>query len=57
MTRYSIEFKEAYYGYPEAIVARLNGVLPGIVDNATRAQNRIARTFAKPQGEDDNLAS
>jgi short-subunit dehydrogenase len=40
--------KEAYFGYPESIFARLNGVLPGIVDNATRVQNRIARTFAKP---------
>lgn len=40
--------KEAYFGYPEAIFARLNGVLPGLIDNATRAQNRIARTFAKP---------
>lgn len=38
--------KEAYFGYPEAIFARLNGILPGIVDSATRAQNRIARTFA-----------
>ena len=42
--------KEAYFGYPESIFARLNGVLPGIVDNATRVQNRIARTFAKPSG-------
>lgn len=40
--------KEAYFGYPEAIFARLNGVLPGLIDTATRAQNRIARTFAKP---------
>ena len=40
--------KEAYFGFPEAIFARLNGVLPGLIDNATKAQNRIARTFAKP---------
>lgn len=40
--------KEAYFGYPEAIFARLNGLLPGIIDSATKAQNRIARTFAKP---------
>jgi short-subunit dehydrogenase len=40
--------KEAYFGFPESLFARLNGVLPGIVDNATRVQNRIARTFAKP---------
>ena len=40
--------KEAYFGYPEAIFARVNGLLPGLVDSATRAQNRIARSFAKP---------
>jgi short-subunit dehydrogenase len=40
--------KEAYFGYPEAIFARINGLLPGLVDSATRAQNRIARSFAKP---------
>jgi len=40
--------KEAYFGYPEAIFARVNGLLPGLVDAATRAQNRIARTFASP---------
>ena len=40
--------KEAYFGYPEAIFARINGLLPGLVDRATRAQNRIARSFAKP---------
>ena len=39
--------KEAYFGFPEAIFARINGFLPGLVDNGTKAQNRIARTFAK----------
>ena len=39
--------KEAYFGYPEAIFARINGFLPGLVDNGTKAQNRIARSFAK----------
>ncbi len=41
--------KEAYFSYPEAIFARVNGISPGIVDNATRTQNRIARTFACPE--------
>jgi short-subunit dehydrogenase len=40
--------KEAYFGYPESIFARINGLLPGLVDNGTKAQNRIARSFAKP---------
>lgn len=40
--------KEAYFGYPEAIFARINGILPGIVDSATKAQNRIAQSFARP---------
>jgi len=39
--------KEAYFGYPEAFFARINGLLPGLVDNGTKAQNRIARSFAK----------
>jgi short-subunit dehydrogenase len=43
-----VDKKEAYFGYPEAIFARLNGLLPGIVDNGTKAKNRIARTFAGP---------
>jgi short-subunit dehydrogenase len=40
--------KEAYFGYPESVFARINGFLPGLVDNGTKAQNRIARSFAKP---------
>lgn len=40
--------KEAYFGFPEKLFARINGVLPGLVDNGTREQNRIARDFAKP---------
>ena len=40
--------KEAYFGYPESIFARINGFLPGLVDNGTKAQNRIARSFAQP---------
>jgi hypothetical protein len=44
----NLEKKETCFGYPEAIFARINGLLPGIVDSATRAQNRIACSFAKP---------
>lgn len=41
------EKKEAYFGFPESLFARINGILPGVVDNGTAAQNRIAREFAK----------
>ena len=40
--------KEAYLGFPESLFARLNGVWPSLIDTATRAQNRVARPFAKP---------
>lgn len=40
--------KESYLGFPESLFARLNGVWPALIDTGTRAQNRIARTFAKP---------
>ena len=39
---------EAYLGFPESLFARLNGVWPALLDTATRAQNRVAHTFAKP---------
>jgi len=41
--------KEAYLGFPESLFARLNGIWPTLIDMGTRAQNRIARTFAEPQ--------
>lgn len=40
--------KEAYLGFPESVFARLNGVWPTLIDMGTRAQNRVARSFAKP---------
>jgi len=40
--------KEAYLGFPESLFARLNGLWPGLIDAATRTQNRVARPFAKP---------
>ncbi len=39
--------KEAYLVFPESLFARLNGIWPSLVDTGTRAQNRIARTFAE----------
>jgi len=41
------EKKEAYFGFPESLFARINGILPGVVDNGTADQNRITRDFAK----------
>lgn len=39
--------KDAYFGFPESLFVRLNGLLPRIVDGALTAQSRIARSFAK----------
>lgn len=44
--------KEAYLGFPESLFARINAVWPGIIDRATRTQNRTARSFAQPAGRD-----
>lgn len=39
---------EVFVGQPEGFFARLNGVLPRLVDGALRKQNRIAGSFASP---------
>ncbi len=41
------EKKEVYIGFPESFFARLNGVLPNLVDGALADQNAIAKPFAK----------
>ncbi|HKI59782.1 MAG TPA: SDR family NAD(P)-dependent oxidoreductase, partial [Mariprofundaceae bacterium] len=41
------EKKEAYFGFPESLFARINGMFPGVVDNGTADQNRTARAIAK----------
>jgi short-subunit dehydrogenase len=43
--------KECYIGFPESLFARINALLPGIVDRALRKQNRSARAFAASTGE------
>lgn len=40
------EKDEAYFGWPEKFFARVNAILPGLVDGALRKQNRIMGTFA-----------
>jgi short-subunit dehydrogenase len=42
--------KECYIGFPESLFARINGLLPGLVDSALRKQNRLARTYAVKTG-------
>ncbi len=42
--------KERYLGFPESLFVRINSVLPGIVDRATRKQNRTARQYADTAG-------
>lgn len=37
--------KEKYLGFPESLFVRINAVFPGIVDMATRAQNKIAEKY------------
>lgn len=43
--------KERYIGFPESLFVRINAVLPGLVDLATRTRNRKARTFAEPRAD------
>ncbi len=39
--------KECYLGFPESLFVRINAVFPGIVDRATRKQNRKAQKYAE----------
>jgi len=38
--------KECHPGFPESLFVRINAIFPGLVDRATRKQNREARAFA-----------
>ena len=38
--------KECHLGFPESLFVRINAIFPGLVDYATRKQNREARRFA-----------
>jgi short-subunit dehydrogenase len=37
--------KEKYLGFPESLFVRINAIFPGIVDRATRSQNKIAEKY------------
>ena len=43
--------KEVYIGFPESLFVQINLRFPRLVDKALAAQNRIARAFAKENGE------
>ncbi len=43
--------KEVYIGFPESFFVGINVRFPRLVDMALAAQNRIARKFAKEEGE------
>lgn len=39
------QHKERYLGFPESLFVRINAVFPGLVDMATRGQNKIASKY------------
>ncbi|WP_198262699.1 SDR family oxidoreductase [sulfur-oxidizing endosymbiont of Gigantopelta aegis] len=39
------DHKEKYLGFPEALFVRINAILPGLVDKATRSQNKAAKKY------------
>ncbi len=39
------EHKEKYLGFPESLFVRINAILPGVVDKATRSQNKLSKKF------------
>lgn len=41
----SKDHKEKYLGFPEKLFVRINAIIPGLVDKATRSQNKIARKY------------
>ena len=38
--------KECYIGFPESLFARINSILPGMIDGSLLKQNRIAKEYA-----------
>ncbi len=39
------DHKEKYLGFPEKLFVRINAIIPGLVDKATRGQNKIAKKY------------
>ena len=42
--------KEKYIGFPESLFARINGILPGVVDNSLKKQNEVMKKYAAAGG-------
>ncbi len=47
VTAIETDAKDVYLGFPEKFFARLNGLLPRIVDNGLRKQNRVMEPYAR----------
>ncbi|WP_457676623.1 SDR family oxidoreductase [Thiolapillus sp.] len=43
--------KEKYIGFPESLFARINGILPGVVDGSLKKQNDVMRKYAAVGGK------
>ncbi len=43
--------KEKYIGFPESLFARVNGIFPGLVDNALSGQNKVIKKYAKKKDD------
>ena len=39
--------RDVYLGFPEKLFARLNGLLPRLIDGGLRRQNRLSARFAR----------
>jgi short-subunit dehydrogenase len=39
------DHKEKYLGFPESLFVRINAIFPGLVDKATRSQNKAAKKY------------
>lgn len=43
--------REKYIGFPESLFARINGILPGIVDNSLKKQTPAMRRYAQKDAD------
>jgi short-subunit dehydrogenase len=50
------DLQEVHLGFPEKILVRLNGLLPGVIHRALRKQLPVIRRFAQTEPSTKNLA-
>jgi short-subunit dehydrogenase len=43
--------KEKYIGFPESLFARINAILPGLVDNSLNKQSPVMRDYARKRAD------